>query len=122
MEISPPYLLLLVLALLLILFNSLLSKEIYYWVPTTTHKILLWLLVWCVPVLGFFLANKLGKLEWFKTNKSSDGSSAISGGLLQADAVFNPGARNTIEMVEKQKAEVHAEQQSGDSQKLSDKK
>ena len=114
-SISSSELVLIALSVLLMLFNSLLSKEIYYWVPSWKKKIFLYLLLWLVPIVGFFLANKIGDLQWFKPGKSKGGSASISGGLLQADSVFNPGAKNTIEMVEKQKADIVQEQIKSDN-------
>ena len=120
MTIPGYYLILLALGLLLVIFNSLLTREIYYWIPSKKQQLLLFLLVWCLPVVGFLLANKIGDLGWFSKSKSKGGSAAISGGLLQADSVFNPAAKNTIEMVEQQKSEAsqeHRKAQAGDDKK-----
>ena len=99
MDLPQYYFVLLALSIVLLIFNSLLSREIYYWIPSKKKQLMLLVLVWCVPVIGFLLANKIGNLEWFTKKKSQGGSAAISGGLLQADSVFNPAAKNTIEMV-----------------------
>lgn len=111
MESLQSSLVLLALAIVLVIFNSLLTREIYYWVPSRGKQLLLFLLVWCIPIIGFLLANKIGDLRWFAKGKSKGGSAAISGGLLQGDSIFNPGAKNTIEMVEKQQADSFQEEQ-----------
>lgn len=120
MELSGVFGLLLVLAIFLLLFNSLLSKEIYDWVPSTKKQILLYLLVWLVPIVGLILANKLGNLGWFRPRKSSGGNSAIAGGFMQADSIFNPGAKHTIEMIEEQKSELRREYQHADKDDKND--
>ena len=78
---------------------------------------MLCLIVWLIPVLGFFIANHLGNLQWFKVDKSDTGSSAISAGFLEADSVFNPGAKNTIEIVDKQDQQVQESMQYNDEHK-----
>ena len=103
--------------ILLITFNSLISRDIYNWIPSVQRKLALLLLVWLVPVLGFFLANRLGNLGWFKKVKTKGGASVVSGGFLEADAVFNPAARHTIEMREKQQAEIQITQNVTDQNK-----
>ena len=95
--------------LLLIFFNCLISRDIYNWVPSTKRQIGLLSLVWSLPIVGFFIANILGKLGWFKKKKSQGGSSAVTGGFMEMDSVLNPGVRNQIEMVEKRDSEIHQE-------------
>ncbi|GAB1258387.1 hypothetical protein NBRC116494_28890 [Aurantivibrio plasticivorans] len=106
METPKIYFLLLVLSLSLVFFNSLMSKAIYDWVPSIKKQALLYALVWLIPIFGLFLANKFGNLGWFRTRKSTGGTSSIAGGFMQADSIFNPGAKHTIDMIEKQKAEI----------------
>ncbi len=116
MEMHKAYLLLLVPTLFLVFFNSLLSREIFNWVPSKKRQVFLFLLVWFVPIAGFLLANKLGNLGWFRTRKTGRGTSAIAGGFMQADSVFNPGMKHTIEIVEKQKSEIRSEYRQADKE------
>lgn len=116
MENPEPIAFLILFLLLLIVFNGLMTRDIYNWVPLLKKQIGLYLLVWLVPVAGFFLANKLGNLSWFKREKSGGSQSAISGGFMEADAVLNPGTKHQIEMVEKSRSETHQEHQVRDGQ------
>lgn len=109
MDNPKAYGLFIALGITLIVFNAIISKDIFNWVPNLKKQVYLWILVWFLPFIGFFIANKVGNLGWFKPKGSSSGESTISGGFMEADAVFNPGARNHIEMVEKQKTEIHHE-------------
>ena len=110
------YACILLIVVLLIYLNALMSREIYNWIPTLRKKVSLWVLVWTVPVFGIFLANKLGNIGWFKGYKSQSGSSSVAGGFMEADSVFNPGVKNRIEMVEKQKSEIHHEHMQADGE------
>ena len=85
------------------------SKEIYDWVPSARKQIILFFLVWFLPLIGIFFANKYGNLGLFDKQKSKNGDSAISGGFLLLHSIFNPGVKNTIEMVEKQKSDLKSE-------------
>lgn len=101
--------------LLLVFFNSLISRDIQNWIPSIRKRVGLFLLVWLLPVLGFLLANKIGRLGWFKRERSQDGQSVIGRGFMEADSVLNPGVRHRIEMVDKQQSEIHHEdKQAGD--------
>lgn len=118
MESPIYYVFLSLITLFLVFFNGLLSKDIYEWTPSISKQVGLYLLVWFLPVIGFYLANKFGKLGWFTNRKTEIGGSIISGGLLEMDSVFNPGAKHTIEIFEKQKYEMHQENiQSDDENK-----
>ena len=75
------YGILLLAILILLFFNIMLSRDIYNWVSSVKKQILLYLLVRLQPIVGFFLANKLGNLGWFNKQKENGGSSVISGGL-----------------------------------------
>jgi hypothetical protein len=97
------------LLLILIVFNSLITRDLYNWVLPVKKRVVLILLVWLVPVLGFFVANQLGNLGWFKSRKPEGGNSSIASGIMLADSVFNPGRRHTIEIIEKQKSEIQHE-------------
>ncbi len=101
--------------ILLVFFNALITREIYNWVPSIKKQIGLYLLVWFLPVVGLLLANKLGNIGWFKKRSNSGSDSAVAGGRMEADSVLNPGAKHRIEMIEKQKSEIHHEhKQAGD--------
>jgi len=122
MELPKIYILLLVLLLFQVIINSLLTKEIFSWIPSTKKQIWLCLLVWFVPVVGFFLANKFGDLGWLRRRKSSRGPSSIAGGFMAADSILNPGMKHTIEIIEQQKSEVRREYKQADKEdKNSDK-
>ena len=115
MDITKLYALLLFAALILAFFNCLISRDIYNWIPSIKKQLGLYLLVWFLPVVGLLLANKIGHFGWFKKKKNDGGSSVISGGFLGADSVLNPDAKHRIEMIEKQKSEIHHEhKQAGD--------
>lgn len=102
--------------LLLVLLNSLITRDIHNWIPSIQKRVGLFLLVWLLPVLGFLLANKIGKLGWFKRESPQGGQSVIGRGFMEADSVLNPGVRHQIEMMDKQQSEIHYEdKQAGDS-------
>ena len=96
--------------LFVLFFNCLISRDINEWIPSLKERLGLYLLVWFFPIIGFFLANKIGNLGWFSNKKSSSGDGAISGGLLGLDEVFNPSTKHVIEVIEEQKSEIHEEQ------------
>ena len=89
--------------LLHILFNAVLSKEIHQWVPSLQKRIILFICVWFIPIIGIAIAYKTLNLDWFKKkNKNSvSGQSSMGGAFLEVDAIFNPGQKHVIE--EKQK-------------------
>lgn len=98
--------------LVLIYFNLLLCKEIYDWIPSVKKQVVLYMLVWFIPAIGFLLANKFGKLGWFNKRKTETGESSVAGGVfLQLHSVLNPGAKYTIEMKQKQKSGVMQERE-----------
>jgi hypothetical protein len=101
--------------LVTLFFNVLATRDIFRWVPSIKKQLGLYLLVWCLPIVGLYLANKFANLGWLKP-KGGDGSdSVVAGGFMEADSVLNPGAKHRVELMEKQKAEVHHEhKQAGD--------
>ena len=109
MGVPKYYSLLVVFVISLLYFNFMASKEIYDWVPSVRKQIILFFLVWFLPLIGIFFANKYGNLGLFDKQKSKNGDSAISGGFLLLHSIFNPGVKNTIEMVEKQKSDLNSE-------------
>ncbi len=94
------------LLLIHILFASLLSREVLIWVPTWRRKIKLLLLIWLVPVKGLKWANQKAQLGWNEARRDAVGGSSVGMGLMEVDAVFNPGARNRIEAVQEHKVAV----------------
>lgn len=86
--------------------NLVLSKEIIDWVPSLNKKLLLAGLLWCIPFAGaIFVYTRLG-LRWFRpSKKSSAGGSSVSTGLLEIDAIFNPGTKYVIEARQKERTE-----------------
>ena len=109
MTLSKFHILMIALALLLVLLNALASREIYHWTASVKKQMALHCLVWLIPVIGLYGANKLGKFDWFTKDKHSGDSSVIASGFMEADTVFNPGMKHRIEMVEKQQAETRQE-------------
>lgn len=106
----------------LLIFNCLISRDIHEWVPSLKTRISLYLLVWLLPVIGFFMANRIGRLGWFSNQATSSGEAGISGGLMGLDEVFNPSTKNVIETIEEYKSGIHEEQrQSDDKDKNSSK-
>ncbi len=89
-----------------ILFASLLSREVLVWVPAWNRKLKLLLLIWLVPVKGLKWANKKAQLGWNEERRDTVGGSSVGMGLLEIDAVFNPGAKNRIEAIQEQKVTV----------------
>ena len=85
---------------------GLMTKEIFNWVPGLKKQILLCILVWCVPIVGILVASKAGKLGVFKPISKKTGDSLISVGFFEIDSVLNPGAKNRIEMIEKQRSGI----------------
>ena len=104
-----------------IFINSLLSKELYLWEPSLRKRILLILVVWLFPVLGAIIAYKSLDLDWFSSTKksSSNAQSNLSGGLLELDAIFNPGARHVIEQKQKEHMEQTEDVEEGNNNKPS---
>jgi hypothetical protein len=101
-------------SLCLIFINCLLSKDIYEWTPSIKKQIGLYILVWFLPVVGLYLANKLWDLGRFAKRMPESGSSTISCGFMEMDSFFNPGVKHTIEAIEKQKHGVHYEKRAPD--------
>ena len=114
MKPSGFYILLTASVLLLVFFNCLISKDITEWIPSLKEKIGLYILVWFLPVIGFFLANRIGNLGWFSKKQSRSGETAITGGLLGLDEVFNPSTKYVVEAIEEQKSEIVEEQKHSD--------
>jgi len=116
MENPVYYVFLIPVALCLVFLNCLISKNIYEWVPSIKKQVELYLLVWFLPVIGLYLANKFGNLGWFSKRKSETGGSAISGGFMEMDSFFNPGVKHTIEVIEKQKYGTYQEKKQSDDE------
>lgn len=110
------YVFLTLIALCLVFFNSLLSKDIYQWVPSIKKQIGLYLLVWLLPIIGFYLANKFGKLGWLIKRRSKKKGSVASGGFLEMDSFFNPSTQYTIEIIEQQKSDMYQEDKQSDDE------
>ncbi|ARN73779.1 hypothetical protein [Oceanicoccus sagamiensis] len=108
------YVFLTLIVLILVFLNCLFSKDIYEWVPSIKNQIMLYLLVWLLPIIGCYLANKMGGLGWFAKRKSEIGNAVISSGFMEMDSVFNPGVKHTIELVEKQKYGMYQEKSQSD--------
>ena len=120
MKPSGFYIVLTAFTVLLLFFNCLISRDINEWIPTLKERITLYLLVWLLPVAGFFLANKFGKLGWFSTVYYEREESSVTGGLLGLDEVFNPSTKHVIETIEEHKSEIRQESgQSDDKDKNS---
>lgn len=101
--------------LVTLFFNVLATRDIYRWVPSIKKQIGLYCLVWCLPGIGLYLANKLADLGWLKPKSGAASDSVVAGGFMEVDSVLNPGAKHRIELMEKQKSEVHHEhKQAGD--------
>ncbi|MDO3385449.1 hypothetical protein QWI17_06300 [Gilvimarinus sp. SDUM040013] len=111
MEQVHAYGLLIIALIVLTVFNALISWDVYCWTPSFKKKIGLLLLVWLAPFIGFLLANKIGKLGWFKKPKKDRGTTSISGGFMEADSFFNPGMKHRMEIVEKQQAQQESSSQ-----------
>ena len=122
MTLSKFHILLIALALLLVLLNALASREIYLWTASGKRQMALHCLVWLLPVIGLYGANKLGNFGWFTKDRHSGDSSVIAGGFMEADAVFTPGMKHRIEMVEKQQAETRQEYCQTDRDRSPDKR
>ena len=116
MESPIYYVFLALFALCLVFFNCLISKDIHEWIPSIRKQTGLYLLVWLLPVIGFYLANKLGNLGWFTHQRSENGNSVISGGLFEMDSFFNPGAKHSIEVIEKQKSGLYQQNKQSDDE------
>lgn len=91
---------------LLLFVNALMTKEIFTWVPLVRKQVAFLLLVWLLPVFGLLIVNRWGKMGWFAKKASQSGPAAVTQGFMEADAVFNPGMKHRIELVEKQKSEL----------------
>ena len=88
--------------------NVILSKEILLWEPSKYKQLLLLLTVWLFPFVGAAMAYKHLNLEWFKDRKQkiSSASTNLSAGLLEIDAIFNPGQRHVVEQKQKEHIEL----------------
>jgi len=85
---------------------SFMSREIMVWVPSKKRKFKLMLLVWLVPVFGLRLANKKAQLGLFEETHQPASAESMGMGLLEIEAVFNPGAKHRIEAVQQHKVQV----------------
>ena len=87
--------------------NVQLSKEVLQWEPSLGKRTLLLLIIWCIPFLGAVFANKnLGLNQFKEKNKTSASEQGIASGLLELDAIFNPGTRHIIEAKKKEETRV----------------
>ncbi|WP_064435825.1 MULTISPECIES: hypothetical protein [Pseudoalteromonas] len=93
-----------IIAVFHILVNAHISKEIHQWVPSLQKRLVLFLCVWFIPVIGIAVAYKTLNLDWFKKkNKSTvSGQSSVSGAFLEVDAIFNPGKKHVVEAQQKE--------------------
>lgn len=82
------------------------SREIMVWVPDKKRKLKLLLLVWLVPILGLRLANKKAELGLFEAKKQSGSVESMGMGLLELEAIFNPGVKHRVEAVQQHKVQV----------------
>lgn len=86
--------------------NLFMSREILIWVPNKKRKIKLLLLVWLIPIFGLRLANKKTQLGLFEAKKQTGSGESMGMGLLELEAIFNPGAKHRIEAVQEHKVQV----------------
>ena len=50
----------------MLLLNFAMSRDVINWVDSRRTKAALLLLIWVLPGIGFYLANRFGQLGWFK--------------------------------------------------------
>lgn len=89
--------------------NLVFTKVVFDWEPTVGRRFFLLCLIWFLPVLGVAIVYKILDLGWFKRDAGYKSSGAVSAGLLEIDAIFNPGSKHQIEATEKTKLEVRKE-------------
>ena len=104
--------------------NAKLTYELFLWVPKGIKRFLMLLAVWLLPMVGAVIAYKRLELDWFtaekdkKSNKKTGGQTMVSGALLEADSIFNPGQRHVIEARQEEQVELSESGQMHDKQQL----
>ena len=100
------------LTLMLVFVNLIITKEITEWVPSWSKRVTLYLCLWTLPILGAIIAYRSAELSWFrKTSGTGEGQSGLSGGMLEFDSFFNPGAKHTAVTMQE---EVHEAEETGE--------
>ena len=94
--------------------SLILSRVIFEWEPGAGRRIILLTILWLVPIIGFLYVYSQFDLEWFGRPDRSKRSNSVSTGLLEMDAVFNPGSRHQIESRQQQATEVRIDEDSLD--------
>jgi hypothetical protein len=93
--------------------NLALSKEIVDWIPSVKEKIFLILSVWCIPIVGAIFTYRHLKLGWFQPSTEGQNESAsISSAILGVEAVFNPGIKHVIDVLQEEHIEIKEEGES----------
>jgi len=54
---------------IVLLLNLLITRDVMFWVNSKKARAGLLVLIWALPGLGFFLANKYGHLGWFRRDR-----------------------------------------------------
>lgn len=81
------------------------TREILAWVPDKKRRFKLLMYLWLIPVVGINLANRKGRLGLFEESNDLPTSSSRTA-LLGLEEILNPGVKNHIEAIEKQRTEL----------------
>jgi len=65
--------------------------------------------LWLIPLIGAVFIYRILNLNWFRNEDGSSHGGSVSMGLLEMDAIFNPGSRHIMEERQRAKMEVRKE-------------
>lgn len=90
--------------------NIFLSRDIINWVPTIRERLVLFILLWLLPVFGFLLVYRKIGPGWFEKEIDEPGQgSSASTGLLALDAIFNPSSAHVLNAQKKSDITIRME-------------
>jgi hypothetical protein len=92
-----------------LLINVGFSKTLLEREPSLKKRAFLLAVLWLIPIVGVITVYKILDLGWFKNTEESADAGAVSAGLMEMDAIFNPGARHLIETKQEERVEVQKE-------------
>lgn len=82
------------------------SKLIIYEEPQWNRRLVLFILLWLLPLVGAVFVFKALHLNWFRNEDGSNRTGGIAFSFLELDAVFNPGAKEVLEEQRRTKVET----------------
>lgn len=97
-------------AVLLVIFhiivNAVFSKLIFEREPGLRARVGKLALLWFIPIIGVVIVYRVLNLGWFAKEPGYRNSSSVAMGLVEMDAIFNPGSRHVAEVKQEIKKQV----------------